>query len=434
MSYRGSLNYIIGIHHRPKKDGTHPIKIRVWGPSTKDSSKRHETIISTKFPSCKKEHWVNDAQRYHRKFGNDHKDLNQMLDKLEEKCDSILRHLLLKKRGGTIEDFKLMVTDKHFGEERPPKTVRQKFIETMEIKQTTSKQGTVETYKDTLSSWEKFTDGHVYIQDLDYSIVRSFEVFLLGQGLATTSVRIRLSCLRAMYNDERKQGGIPANKDYPFDKVNWKVLKRTKKGHDDLDLGQFLAFMKIETTTPYEQLFKDIYIFSVLTNGINFRDLVYLTPSNIKNIYNEELQEDVKCLVYTRAKTGNDVMVELHPKALEIISKYPSDTQYLFPIHDGKERDEIKEAAYYKGRLKRYRLNIQKLASRETEGEKNPLVDVNLTPYTGRTTFANLAVRQGASISDIKDAMGHSTEKQTLEYLRRRNLLGGTKNLLRDIE
>lgn len=434
MSYRGSLNYIIGIHHRPKKDGTYPIKIRVWGPSRRDSTKRHETIISTKFPSCKKEHWVKDAQRYHRKFGNNYKELNQLLDELEEKCDTILRHLLLKKRGGNIEDFKLLVTDKHFGTENTPKTVRQKFIETIEVKQTTAKPGTVDTYKDTLSSWKKFSKGHVYLQDLDYNTVRSFEVYLLGQGLAKTSVRIRLSCLRAMYNDERKLGGIPRDREYPFDKVDWKVLKRTKRGHDDLDLNQFLAFMNIETRTYYEELFKDIYIFSVLSNGINFKDLVYLKPSNIRNIYNDELKEDVKCLVYRRAKTSHDVIVELHPKALEIIEKHPSKTQYLFPIHDGKERDEKKEAAYYKGRLKRYRLNIQKLASRETDGKKNPLVDVNLTPYTGRTTFANLAVRQGASITDIKNAMGHSTEKQTLDYLKKRNLLGGTKNLLRNIE
>lgn len=148
---------------------------------------------------------------------------------------------------------------------------------------------------------------------------------------------------------------------------------------------------------------RDMFLLSFYLRGIPFIDLAYLRKCDLK--------EDM--LTYRRRKTGKQAHVQVEPCAMEIIRHYAAKdrtTGYLLPIirKTGEPEEERKQ---YDSALRLYNKHLKVLA--DVLGLK-----VKLTSYVARHTWATTAHDIGVDIADISEALCHSSEKMTKNYIR----------------
>lgn len=144
-----------------------------------------------------------------------------------------------------------------------------------------------------------------------------------------------------------------------------------------------------------EQMARELFLFSLYACGLSFVDLVYLRRENLRDGY----------LVYTRRKTGRQVMVKLTTPMRRILDRYaPESKGYLFPFLD----DTLTPLQNY-GRY----CSALTLYNRHLKG-----LDLSLTSYVARHTWASVAYRDaGSPVPVISTALGHSSERTTRIYL-----------------
>jgi len=122
-------------------------------------------------------------------------------------------------------------------------------------------------------------------------------------------------------------------------------------------------------------------------------------------------------IVYTRAKTSRIIQFKLLPPAQDIIEYYRplGDTQpdqYIFPILDSHKHltamqinDRVVKVR------KRINKNLQELA-------RLAQLQVHLTTYVTRHTYATVLKKSGIPIAVISEALGHRSELITQTYLK----------------
>ena len=150
---------------------------------------------------------------------------------------------------------------------------------------------------------------------------------------------------------------------------------------------------------------KNYFTFMFNMRGMNFIDVAYLT---MKNIHEGRL-------TYKRMKTGKLYNIKLTTKAQEIIKYYTNgkkvnSEEYVFPIMPGKNEDIEKERKKYVDKRKCFNQDLKEIA-------KKCKIDVNLTSYVSRHTWASLAKFAGVSHAIIGESLGHSDLKTTETYL-----------------
>ena len=115
-------------------------------------------------------------------------------------------------------------------------------------------------------------------------------------------------------------------------------------------------------------------------------------------------------LVYCRKKTKKTINLPLQHEALEVLEKYRSDSEYLFPIFSAFHKTE---------QQKRNRLHkvITKVNDALKEIGKELGITIDLTTYVARHSYATVLKRSGVSTAIISESLGHSSEKVTQIYL-----------------
>jgi integrase len=147
-------------------------------------------------------------------------------------------------------------------------------------------------------------------------------------------------------------------------------------------------------------------VFSYYAGGVNFVDLALLKWNNIENDQ----------LVYIRRKTNEIIQLPLLAGAQEILDYYKAwhdgnPDAYIFPILD--ERIHQSEVSI-NNRI--HKVNNQ--MNKDLQEIANNLnIQVKVTSYVARHTFATVMKYQGVPISMIGQALGHENEKTTQIYL-----------------
>ena len=93
----------------------------------------------------------------------------------------------------------------------------------------------------------------------------------------------------------------------------------------------------------------------------------------------------------------------------ELIDKYANDSEYVFPVIDPSSSTTVYDQ--YRLALGRMNRHLKKIASQLH-------MNVRLTTYTARHTWATLARESGAPISIISAGLGHTSEEMTRVYLK----------------
>ncbi len=241
--------------------------------------------------------------------------------------------------------------------------------------------------------------------DLDY--LKGLELYLRQRGNKDNSIATRFAIFKAIYNKAVKEGKVTV-KQNPFTLFQVGSLwAKTRKRAIDKDDIQRLIDLEIADghTTEYRRLARDLFLFSYFTAGMNFGDIARLRYKDI-----------VKGRVnYSRHKTQKLLSFQLVPNALQIIEKYSranhAQEDYIFPILD---RSEHKTAQQIFNRLHKVLRKVNR--ELKTLGEQIGL-EMPLTTYVARHTYATVLKRSGVSVALISESLGHSDLSTTQIYL-----------------
>lgn len=261
------------------------------------------------------------------------------------------------------------------------------------------KKSTADNCRCALSSFKQFRkDKDIRLGDITSSVIMEYESYLKARKLCRNTTSFYMRTLRACYNygvDEKEL--IPTNK-FPFRKVftgEEKTLKRAVKGNVIQELMRLDLSRK-----PLLELARDMFLFSIYLQGMPFVDIAHLTQRNIKGGY----------LTYQRQKTEYRLQIRLLDCAQAIIDKYKmitEDTDLIFPLlyHPGKNK-----FTSYGSALRTYNRRLHELSNMLE-------LDIPLSSYVARHTWATLAKWAGVPESVISEAMGHTSEETTKIYL-----------------
>lgn len=279
--------------------------------------------------------------------------------------------------------------------------------QTIERLETLGKYGSASKHRSLLSRLAQFRSLNIRFDEIDLAYLRDFELFLRKEGNANNSIATKFAIFKAAYNKALAEG-LFIQKVNPFAKYKVGSLwTRTRKRAITKEDIQKLVALKIAPNyrTNYAEFARDIFLFSYYTAGINFTDMATLRYCDIVNgrIY------------YSRHKTQKLLSFQLVPNAMQIIEKYSkanhAQEDYIFPILD---RSEHKTAQQIFNRTHKVLRKINR--ELKTLGEQIGL-EMPLTTYVARHTFATVLKRSGVNIAIISESLGHSDLSTTQIYL-----------------
>jgi integrase/recombinase XerD len=222
-----------------------------------------------------------------------------------------------------------------------------------------------------------------------------------------TTVSMYLRALRAIFNSAIQQGDI-STEIYPFGKTQYQIpnVRKVKKALKKEDLR---TLMDAEATTPEQEKARDFWFFSYACNGINIKDIALLRWENLQ----------ANTISFYRAKTVNtsksdlkQVSANLNEFSARIIEKYGSKHRnpksLIFSIIS-EELSEEQQHFAIKNFTRFVNQNLKKLAVKAG-------LTAEISSYWARHSFATNAIRMGASMEMVSEAVGHSNLRTTQGY------------------
>ena len=257
------------------------------------------------------------------------------------------------------------------------------------------KQRTSETYRATLRSFMSFReDKDILLDEIDSDTMQMYEAYLRNRGLAKNTTSFYMRILRAVYN-RAVEKDLTTNRN-PFKHVYTGIYKTIKRAIP-LKAIKHIKNLDLSLQPPLD-FARDMFLFSFYTRGMSFIDMAYLKKKDLSN----------GILSYRRRKTGQQLFIRWEKCMQEIVEKYDNPlSHYLLPIitpMNGEERTQYQNAMYL---INRKLKSIGKIVG----------VQLPLTMYTARHSWASVAKNKNVPISVISEGMGHDSEMTTQIYL-----------------
>lgn len=253
---------------------------------------------------------------------------------------------------------------------------------------------TAETYTSTLHSFMRFRKGKKVMPDeISSDMMMEYEAFLKSNGATMNTISFYMRILRAVYNRAVEKGLTKQSN--PFKHVYTGIDKTIKRA---IPLEAIRRIKELDLLLkPNLDFARDMFLFSFYTRGMSFIDMAYLKRTDLRN----------GVLSYRRRKTGQQMFIRWEKYMQEILDKYPAnDTDYLLPIirMPGRERTQYR--------------NMQRLVNNKLKKISTMAgLQMNLTMYVSRHSWASIAKSQHIPLSVISQGMGHNSENTTQIYL-----------------
>ena len=221
-------------------------------------------------------------------------------------------------------------------------------------------------------------------EDLTYTFVKEFDVWLKQRGSAVNTVAKHLRNLRTLINEGISAGYIPSDSN-PF--RNYKI-QHEKTQHRFLT-PEYLKRMERVKAKGRMAHVKDAFLFCCYT-GLRYSDFIRITDENI--IYSN----NTTWLDIHTKKTNFHLKIPIsllfEGKAVQLLNKYSSARRFS---HVGCNSD-----------TNRYLQQLQKKAK----------IPVRTTFHTARHTCATLLCHQGVPITTVQKLLGHTKISTTQVY------------------
>ncbi len=254
---------------------------------------------------------------------------------------------------------------------------------------------TSETYKATLRSFKKFREGQdIYLDSLSTSIMEEYQAWLQQRGVSPNTVSFYIRIIRAVYNRAIEDEIIENRR--PFRRVYTGVEKTVKRA---LPLATIKKIKSLDLSlTPDLQFARDMFILSFMLRGMSFIDMALLKKSDLRDGH----------ITYRRRKTRQQLIVAWTKDMQQILDRYPANqSEYLLPII---KKNDSKQRYAYKNMGEKINLRLKKIA-------KMVGVNMPLTMYVARHSWASIAKAEGIPLGLISEGLGHEKESTTRIYL-----------------
>jgi len=390
-------NYFISIYldtRRAKQNNKYPVRLRVFTPQP-----RKQKLYSTSYeftPSEFKAIWESEKPRK-----IEHRKIKQKLQALEVKAYEVADKLAVF----NFEDFERML---YGGRGTRQLDVNYHYDRAIEQYRKNNKMGTASNYDLSLKSLLGFHGKERLAFDtITPQWLKDYEKHMTEEkGRSKATVGIYIRPLRAIFNTAIAEKTISQDL-YPFGKRKY-VIPSPKGVKKALSKEELKKLWETKPITPEQAEAKDFFFFSYACNGINFRDIAGLKYENISN----------NVLRFKRTKTSSTntnqsfVIVYLNDFAKSVINKYgkqnPSPKEHIFSIIEKADTPED---------VRRKVQNFVRFVNQHfLKFAKSVGINEKVSTYWARHSFATNAIRSGASMEYVSEALSHSSLQTTRGY------------------
>lgn len=393
-----SISIIID-KRRAKKDGTYPVKLRVFcpNPRTQKLYSTNTNLLDSDFEKV----WHSSRPKA------EWKEVKRNLMKIEARAIEIAEK---------INPFNFTDFEFKFNGKSSNSTNAFHHFEQMVLKLKNNKQyGNATNYEVTANSLKKYLQSisNQSPETLSFHTItpdwlQGYENYMIKElERSYTTVSIYLRTLRAIFNEAISEKVI-SREYYPFGKKKFTIPK-SKGVKKALTKDQLKVLFNAKPVNEYQEKARDFWFFSFVCNGINVKDILMLR--------NKDLEAD--SFSFYRAKTITTrkgdlqrVTVLLNDFSKNVIRKYRSKLDnpnaYVFPILDATN-SELSNHIAIKNFTRFINQHIKKLAA------DNDL-PTEISTYWARHSFATKAIRDGASMEFVGEALNHSDTQTTKNY------------------
>lgn len=257
------------------------------------------------------------------------------------------------------------------------------------------KKRTAETYTTSMNSFSRFRkERDVPLDEMDSTLMQEYENYLKEEGICPNASSYYMRNLRAIYNRAVEKELTPQR--YPFKHVYTGIGKTVKRAVSAKIIRQIKELDL--SLRPAHDFARDMFMFLFYTRGMSFIDMAYLKKKDLQN----------GILSYRRQKTNQQLIIKWEKPMQEIIDKYgTSGSPYLMPVITDMEKDKRRQ---YKNAAHLVNTKLKEI------GEQLGL-DIPLTTYVARHSWASIAKSKNVPVGTISEAMGHDSENTTRIYL-----------------
>ncbi|MBR1800444.1 MAG: site-specific integrase [Bacteroidaceae bacterium] len=238
-----------------------------------------------------------------------------------------------------------------------------------------------------------YCHGQLRTCDITPGLISDFDQWNKARGISANARAAYLRSLRALINRMGCSSDL-----HLFDHVRTNKVKVAKRAIAEEDIRR-ISSLPPETDGRLSRV-KALFLFCMLANGMSFIDVAFLRWEQIKNGF----------ITYHRHKTGGKVIVPVTPKLDSIIRRWGvHDSPYVFGLLSTAH--PLLAYRQYIACLRRYNKRLARI-------EALSGLDVHITSYTARHTWASLAVKRGQPLAAISKALGHTSVLTTELYLK----------------
>ena len=395
-------NFSISIYldtRRKLQSGKFPVKLRVFTPTP-----RKQKLFAIGYEMTKDEFakvWETTKPR------NEHKQARFDLQTIETEALKIAKEL----NPFTIESFEVEM----FGAKFDKSNIVEQYRFTIDKLKEGGQIATASNYNLALKSIQNFIaqttnkqTSKISYYDISPEFLSKYERFMIHkEGKSSTTVSMYIRTLRTIFNNAIRKKEIDSAL-YPFGKDRYQppATKSVKKALSDSELK---LLFEGEAMTPEQAKAKAFWFFSFSCNGMNIKDIL--------NLRFKDLQKD--SLSFYRAKTMNTNKANLKPVivyltnfAKQVIEQYGNTNtapeNYIFPIID---RTQSKEKQHLQNQ------NFTRFINQHFKKYAASLgITSEVSTYWARHSFATRAIRNGASLEFVSEALSHSNLQTTKGY------------------
>ena len=370
----------------------YPITLRV-------TKNRRSKYFKTPYNALEIE-WNSKIGEFNKK-SNNYIQNNRLLNTIKNRAYKIITDLEIENEYYTLEDFERKFRVNANPINQNIFTFGEEIISEMKE---SNRMGNARVYYDTLNSIMRFQrNRHLTFKEINYTYLKKYENYLRSRGGTDGGIGVRMRGIRALFNFAIKRNIINENI-YPF-KV-YKVSKlKSRAVKKALTLEEINRIVALDLGKhPHLIHFKNYFLFSFYTRGMNFADMINLRWDSIidERIY------------YTRSKTKGNFQVKIIRPVQEILDfykMYPSNTNYLFPILLKENLTPLQIENRKNKVLKQFNYTLKEIG-------KLAEIQKPITTYVARHSFATCLKQKGISTDIISESLGHQNLAITQAYLK----------------
>lgn len=259
-------------------------------------------------------------------------------------------------------------------------------------------------YRSTARALERMGVRSLPIDEVTTEWLRSFHVFLRGEGKGNATINIYMSALKAVLSESVRNGLMEPGR-MPFGRGKYTLPPSSPRdvALKDVHISRIMSYKG----TVSEEKYRDLWLFSYLCNGINFRDMLFL---KYRDIIDGEI-----CFIRSKTSCSRPHLIRctVTPMMDRIIRRWGNENDgsrdtYIFRYAKGGETPMetvrlVRKVTYL----------CNKYLKRIAENLGIP----HLTVGSARHSFATVLYRRGVDISLISECLGHSSVAITQNYL-----------------